>query len=131
MASLIITSGDQEGRFYPLGRRTNVVGRDEALLIQILDNLVSRKHMQIRYDEKTRKHCVFDMKSSNGVYVNQNKITGETVLVDDDVISIGKTSLLFTEKDFDDRDSAFRHYRKAGERMRVTSYEPRESRIDQ
>ena len=131
MASLIITSGEQEGRFYPLGRRTNVIGRDEALLIQILDNLVSRKHMQIRFDEKTQRHSVFDMKSSNGVYVNQDRITCETVLVDGDVMSIGRTSLLFTEEDFDDQDSALRHYRKTGERMRVTSYEPRESGVDQ
>lgn len=57
MASLIVTSGKHEGDYYPLGRRTNVIGRDEALPIQVLDNMVSRKHLQIRYDEKTGKYC--------------------------------------------------------------------------
>lgn len=129
MASLIVTSGRQEGDYYPLGRRTNVIGRDEALLIQVLDNMVSRKHLQIRFDEKTGKYYAYDMKSRNGVYVNNQRISGETPLADGDVILVGLTSLLFLDKDFKDKDSALLHYRKVGERMRVTVYGPQE--IDQ
>ncbi len=126
MASLIITSGKREGDYYPLGRRTNVIGRDEALLIQILDNMVSRKHMQIRFDEKAGRYCAFDMKSRNGVYVNNHRIDGERVLSDGDIIMIGLTTLLFVDKDFKDKDSALMHYKKVGERLRVTSYGPRD-----
>ena len=126
MASLIITSGKKEGDYYPLGRRTNVIGRDEALLIQILDNMVSRKHLQIRFDEKANKYYAFDMKSRNGVYVNNQKIEGETPLTDGDVILVGLTTLLFAEKDFKDKDSALLHYKKVGERMRVTVYGPQD-----
>jgi len=124
MASLIVTSGKQEGDYYPLGRRTNVVGRDEALLIQVLDNMVSRKHLQIRYDEKTGKYHAYDMKSRNGVYVNNQRISGETLLADGDVILVGLTTLLFVDRDFKDKDSALLHYKKVGERMRVTVYGP-------
>lgn len=116
MPSLIITSGKQEGSYYPLGRRTNVIGRDEALPIQVLDHMVSRKHLQIRFDEKTGRYCAFDMKSRNGVYVNNEKITGEVALSDGDVILIGFTALLFADRDFKDKDSALRHYKKVGER---------------
>jgi pSer/pThr/pTyr-binding forkhead associated (FHA) protein len=126
MASLIITSGKREGDYYPLGRRTNVVGRDEALPIQIVDNMVSRKHMQIRFDERTGRYCAFDMKSRNGVYINNERITSETLLSDGDVILIGLTTLLFVDKDFKDKDSALMHYKKVGERLRVTSYDPRD-----
>ncbi len=122
MASIIITSGQQQGHFYPLGRRTNVIGRDEALFIQVLDRLVSRKHMQIRFDTQTNRYYALDMKSSNGVYINQQKITGETPLKNGDVISVGMTTLLFTDEDFDSQESAMRYYKKTGERMRVTSY---------
>ncbi len=122
MASLIVTSGRHEGNYYPLGRRTNVIGRDEALPIQVLDNMVSRKHLQIRYDEKTGKYCAFDMKSRNGVYVNNQRITDETALADGDVILVGLTTLLFLDRDFKDKDSALLHYKKVGERMRVTVY---------
>ena len=122
MASLIITSGKQEGDYYPLGHRTNVVGRDEALPIQVLDNMVSRKHLQIRFDEATDRYYAFDMKSRNGVYVNNRKIEGETALEDGDVLLIGLTTMLFAERDFTDKDSALLHYKKVGERMRVTTY---------
>jgi pSer/pThr/pTyr-binding forkhead associated (FHA) protein len=126
MASLIVTSGKQEGDYYPLGHRTNVVGRDEALPIQILDNMVSRKHLQIRFDAGTQRYFAFDMKSRNGVYINNRKIEGEVVLKDGDIILVGLTGLLFTEQDFKDKESALQHYKKAGERMRVTTYGPRD-----
>jgi pSer/pThr/pTyr-binding forkhead associated (FHA) protein len=131
MASLIVTTGKQEGHFYPLGRRTTVIGRDEALTIQILDKMISRKHMQIRYDQGTARYLALDMKSSNGVYINNQKITGEVQLADSDVIGIGMTKLLFTDKDFDSQDSALRHYKKVGERMQVTTYSPQLPRQDQ
>jgi hypothetical protein len=51
MASIIIATGPQKGDYYPLGHRTNVIGRDEALPIQVLDEHVSRKHMQISFDK--------------------------------------------------------------------------------
>ncbi len=127
MASLIVTSGQHEGDYYPLGRRTNVIGRDEALPIQILDNMVSRKHLQIRFDEKTGRYYAFDMRSRNGVYVNNHKIADETFLSDGDVIMIGVTALLFVDQDFRDKDSALLHYKTVGERLRMTNYGPREA----
>lgn len=123
MASIFIISGDKKGSYYPLGHRTNVVGRNEALPIQILDDLVSRKHLQIRYDKQQDKHYAVDMKSKHGVFINDRKIEEETALVDGDEILIGQTTLLFTEKDFDDRESALTHFKKVGERMRPTHNE--------
>jgi pSer/pThr/pTyr-binding forkhead associated (FHA) protein len=120
MASIIVTSGNQKGDYYPLGQRTNVVGRAESLPIQILDDLVSRKHLQIRYDKDSSRYFVLDMKSKHGVFVNGKKITQETVLVDGDQILIGQSTLLFTDKDFDNRESALSHFKKVGERMRPT-----------
>jgi len=123
MASLFVISGDQKGSYYPLGHRTNVVGRNEALPIQILDDLVSRQHLQIRYDKHQDKHYAVDMKSKHGVFINDRKIEKETALVDGDEILIGQTTLLFTEKDFDDWESALSHFKKVGERMRPTQNE--------
>jgi len=126
MGSLIVTNGKQEGDYYPLGRRTNVIGRDEALPIQILDNMVSRKHLQIRFDPTTNRYFAYDMKSRNGVYINSRRVEDEVALKDGDVIMVGMTSILFVDKDFKDKDSALLHYKKVGERMRVTTYGPRE-----
>jgi pSer/pThr/pTyr-binding forkhead associated (FHA) protein len=113
-------SGPNKGDYYPLGQRTNVIGRDEALLIQILDEHVSRKHMQIHFDKNTGQYLALDMKSKHGVFINGRRIDTETALVDNDQIYIGQTDLLFTEKDFEDRESALSHFKKVGERFRPT-----------
>ena len=123
MASIIIMSGSNKGDYYPLGHRTNVIGRDEALLIQILDEHVSRKHLQIRFDKDRGKYFAFDMKSKHGVFINGRRIEAETALADNDQIYIGQTDLLFTEKDFTDRESALSHFKKVGERFRPTMIE--------
>ena len=123
MASIIVATGPQKGDYYPLGIRTNVIGRDEAVPIQILDEHISRKHMQIRFDSDKNKYSVLDMKSKHGVFINGNKIASETALADGDQIGIGQTTLLFTLKDFEDRESALSHFKKVGERIRPTRIE--------
>jgi len=123
MASIIVTSGKQQGEFLPLGRRISVIGRAENLPLQILDDLVSRKHLRIRFDEASGKYCAEDMDSRHGVFVNRRKLDEATVLTDGDEILIGTTMLLFTNEDIEDRESALSHYKKYGEHMRVTRLE--------
>ena len=123
MASIILLTGNQRGDYYPLGQRTNVIGRDEALPIQILDEHVSRKHLQVRFDKDKKQYYVLDMKSKHGVFINEKKVDEEAVLLDGDEILIGQTTLLFTEKNFEDWESARSHFKKVGERMRPTHIE--------
>lgn len=123
MPSVIVTSGPAKGDYYPLGQRTNVIGRDEAVPIQIIDQFVSRKHMQIRFEKAQNRYYALDMRSKHGVFVNERRISDEAALTDGDQIRVGETTLLFTEKDFDDRESAMSHYKKVGERARVTRIE--------
>ena len=120
MASIFVMTGTQKGNYYPLGHRTNVVGRDEGLLIQILDEHVSRKHMQIGFDKDKGQYYALDMNSKHGVFINGSKIDNQTALADCDQIHIGQTDLLFTEKDFADPESALSHFKKVGERIRPT-----------
>ena len=123
MASIIVTSGEQKGQYLPLGRRTNVIGRAEALPMQILDDMVSRKHLRIWYDEKTKEHSAEDMNSKHGVIINNKRISEITTLKEGDQIRIGQTTLLYTDKDFDDSESALSHFKKIGERQRPTMIE--------
>lgn len=120
MASLIVISGKKKGEYLPLGRRTSVIGRAETLPLQILDDAVSRKHLQVRFAENDRRYYAEDMASRHGVFINHNRIKGETALTEGDQILIGQTTLLFTDKDFDDRESALQHYKKVGERSKTT-----------
>jgi len=123
MASVIITSGDAKGEFLPLGRRTNVIGRAESLPLQILDDMVSRKHLRIEFHEATGQYRAEDLASRHGVFINKHKISEATVLSEGDEILLGQTTLLFTDKDFDTQESALMHYNKRGEKSRVTRIE--------
>ena len=96
-------------------------------MIQILDEQVSRRHLQITYDENTDAYYVLDMHSRHGVYINGNKVGGQIPLADGDQITIGTTTLWFTVKDFPDRHSALSHYKKVGERSRPTYIEEQKS----
>lgn len=121
MASLFVVSGDNKVDYYPLGRRTNVVGRDEAVPIQIVDKQVSRKHLQIRFDKENECYYALDMKSRNGTFINGSKIEEETILADGDRVRVGDTNMLFTLKDFPDYENALNHFKKVGERKFSTS----------
>ena len=120
MASLIVVSEKQKGEFLPLGQRTSVIGRAESLPLQILDDMVSRKHLRIRFDKDTGKYYAEDMGSKHGTFINMHRIAQETVLVENDEILIGQTKMLFTEKDFDTQESALMHWKKVGEKLRTT-----------
>lgn len=120
MACLIQISGDQRGSYFVLGRRTNVVGRAEALPIHILDSLVSRKHMQVRFDAKTYEYKAIDMNSRHGVFINGHKINEEVVLNNRDIIQIGRTNLLFTKHDLGKGKNILHRFKKVGEAVRRT-----------
>lgn len=128
MASIFVMTGNQKGDYYPLGRRTNVIGRDEALPIQILDDRISRKHLRIGFDADNERYYAADMHSRHGVFINDAKINDETPLNDGDYIAIGGTGLLFTVKDFTDQESALSHFKKVGERERPTQVSQEEQK---
>jgi pSer/pThr/pTyr-binding forkhead associated (FHA) protein len=120
MASLFVVKSEIEADYYPLGMHTSVVGRDEALPIQVLDNQISRKHLQIYYNKDKKCFFAADMKSKNGVFINGKKIEGETPLASNDRIKIGNTNLVFMKEDFPDVQSALNKYKKTGERRKST-----------
>jgi len=120
MASLFVFVSKDNQDYYPLGKRITVVGRDEGLPIQILDDFVSRKHLQIAYEAESENYFANDMDSKHGVFIEGHRIARKTQLQDGDVIKIGNTNLLFTLKDFPDNESALEHFKKVGERYRNT-----------
>ncbi len=128
MASIIIVSGPNEGDFYPLGTRTMVAGRDAACPIQILDELVSRKHLRVSFAQADNRYHAMDMKSANGVLINGRHLEEETVLEDGDMLEIGNSGLMFTTHDFPDRQSAMDHFHKQDERGKSTLIQQKDRR---
>lgn len=120
MASILVVSGPSEGLYCPLGKRTTVIGRDEGCTLQVVDERVSRKHIQIRFDEPGTKYVVLDMKSANGLFINGRKIDGECELVDNDELHIGNSKIIYSTTDFPDKASAMNAYKQRGQKFRPT-----------
>ncbi len=120
MASIIVAEATGHEKYYALGKRTLVIGRGEQVDVQIVDELISVKHLQIRFEEPERSYHALDMKSKNGTRINHRSIDGDTVLEDGDVIRIGASSITFYDRDFSDKQDAFQHHKQAGQRGRST-----------
>ena len=116
MASILIVSGANDGDYYPFGKRTMVIGRDEGCVVQITDSKASRRHAQIRWDETKKNYVVLDMKSTNGTIINGHPLLNEIPLVDGDEVTIGETKIVFCDTEFPDKQSALTHWKKRGER---------------
>ena len=116
MACLVITSGEQAGKYFQLAQRPLTAGRDPARDIQLLDSKVSRKHFQVRCHGDG--YLIREMRSKNGVLINGARVEDEHKLADGDQIQAGDTTLVYYEQDDPDRTNALNQYKQAGRPFR-------------
>lgn len=120
MACLVVIEGPATGHHFALAQHKLVaVGRDDECTFQIVDPLVSRRHMQIRCDDDGR-HVVADYRSANGVIVNGGKLIGDRRLNNGDEITIGGSRIVYSSADYADAESAMAGVRTKGEWKRST-----------
>ncbi len=124
MPSLIVVSGPNQGDYYPLEAETTVVGRDAKCPIQIVDEMISRVHLQIRYAKDHKTYHAQDMDSANGVMINGNALSSETELANGDVMELGGTKIVYFTREFPNRDDAWDFYKLSGERGKGTLIQP-------
>ncbi|MEM3872510.1 MAG: FHA domain-containing protein [Nitrososphaeria archaeon] len=94
--SICVLEEAQSGRIYRLNKKTTYIGRADSNDLKVEDELVSRRHCRI--DKVGSSFSIMDMKSKNGTYVNDRKISGSVILNSGDKIRIGKTTLVFSAK---------------------------------
>ena len=122
MGTILIVAGRDRGSYYPLSAPTTVIGRDESCEIQIVDEMISRRHTQIscREEQDVKRFFITDMQSANGVFVNGRQVSEETELNDGDTIKIGESKLFFSTKRFRDLDTAMSYFKQRGQRDKGT-----------
>jgi pSer/pThr/pTyr-binding forkhead associated (FHA) protein len=86
---------DRNNELVKLRRDATILGREKADII-IDDTEISSTHCQIQNINDT--YHVFDMNSSNGTFVNNQKVV-KAKLAHGDVITIGRTSFRFSLED--------------------------------
>ncbi len=90
---LVVTAGPGAGRVFPLNDMSATsVGRAKANDIVLEDLSVSSEHCRIRSEEGS--FIVHDLKSTNGTFVNEKKVSRHP-LAAGDVLKVGETILQF------------------------------------
>lgn len=95
MPTLHVLQGPDKGRTYETFDESNIIGRCSDQ-ISLSDNGSSRQHAEIKPDGDG--WVLIDLKSSNGTYLNGQRVLAPMSLRDGDQIKIGGTLLVFSSK---------------------------------
>ena len=95
-SQLYLAIFDDKLRRIPVGEGTLIIGRSRDVHLRIHDHLLSRKHCALT--RSGDQAILSDLNSSNGTYVNGEKI-GTRTLAPDDIIEFGKTVLVLFDGD--------------------------------
>ena len=102
MAKLIVKQGGNT-RDLPLTKENFCIGRTPENDLEVKDSLISRRHTSII--KKGDRYIIYDLGSSNGTYVNREKIEMK-VLEDGDVVRLGDTEITFNDERLRQRSNA-------------------------
>ena len=90
--ALTAIAGRALGKVFRIETDTVLIGRADDAQVSIHDDGVSRKHARIAIEGL--KFTLEDLGSTNGTFVNGDRIPGPTLLKEGDDISIGGTTIL-------------------------------------
>ncbi|BAZ38358.1 FHA domain-containing protein [Calothrix sp. NIES-4101] len=71
------------------------IGRDRASGIHLTDTYVSRRHAAIQYLDAEQSFCLIDFNSTNGSYINGERVFQSVKLKDGDEIRLGNVVFYF------------------------------------
>jgi hypothetical protein len=90
-AILWVKDGDRRGKIYKIKNDTEI-GRENCS-IELDDSKVSSRHAKIVL--RNDQYIIGDFVTTNGTFINGERITGETILKENDLIKIGETTFVF------------------------------------
>jgi pSer/pThr/pTyr-binding forkhead associated (FHA) protein len=88
----VMRSGPTPGVTFPLDGDQLLIGRDSSNAVSINDAEVSRKHSRLSF--QGGKYVIEDLGSTNGTFVNGQRLAGPVVLKAGDVVSLGEQIVL-------------------------------------
>lgn len=88
----VMRSGPTPGVTFPLDGDQLTIGRDSTNGVAINDAEISRKHARLMF--QGGKYVLEDLGSTNGTFVNGQRLAGPVVLKPGDVVSLGEQIVL-------------------------------------
>lgn len=95
----VMHSGPNTGKIYPLEAPEIIIGRDASNVIAINDPEVSRKHAKLILQNAA--YVIQDLGSTNGTFINGQRITTPQEVKPGDTITLGENIVLMYETAFD------------------------------
>jgi len=108
----VMRSGPTPGVTFPLEGDQLIIGRDASNSITINDAEISRKHSRLSF--QGGKYVLEDLGSTNGTFVNGQRLAGPVVLKPGDVVSLGEQIVLMYDAINIDTGATIATSRKSG-----------------
>jgi hypothetical protein len=97
---LTMRAGPNPGRIFNLTGVETFIGRDASNSFPIADPEISRRHARVTF--QSGYFVIEDLNSTNGTFVNGNRLVGQYVLQPGDVLNLGENvTLVFEAVTFD------------------------------
>ncbi len=104
-AMLVILEGPEKGTVFKLSKRSLTIGREKGNLIQFVSRGISRRHVMIKWTGEGYR--LIDLNSTNGAFVNGDRVAGEVNLALGDEIKIGDVRLAMVADTREATDATF------------------------
>lgn len=88
----IIMEGDPENEKISFSQNEISIGREPSCDIHLPDPVISVKHARLIY--RNMHWWIEDLMSTNGTYLNDERVESPTILINGDELRIGKSILL-------------------------------------
>lgn len=84
---LIVTKGPRVGEIIKLSKLPIIIGREESVDFPVKLENISRKHMRV--SQADAGYVIEDLNSSNGTYINNERLEKPCQIKDGDIIALG------------------------------------------
>src|SRR5262245_1193394 len=84
---VVLTPGKQEGKIVPVPLAEFHIGRDPQCHLRPTNPVISKRHCILSV--RGEQFFVRDLESTNGTYVNDERIQGEKELLEGDLLKLG------------------------------------------
>jgi len=98
-ARLLCIEGPDRGREFEIRGKQIRIGRSPECEIRIDDPLVSWNHALLGFDSKTQQYVLYDQESTNGTWVNNQRIAQRPIVLGRDQIRVGPAVFVLRQAD--------------------------------
>jgi pSer/pThr/pTyr-binding forkhead associated (FHA) protein len=96
-AFLMVATGEGAGTVFPLSDGPVIVGRSPDAEVHVNEVAISTEHARLEQTDAGFTLC--DLGSTNGTYVNGQRLVGTVVLVSGDSVRMGSTTFTFVTRE--------------------------------